>query len=41
MDKSNEVSILLREREEKIAQLEQQLQIEKANVNQQVVEQIT
>jgi len=36
MDKAIEVSILLREREERIAQLE----IEKANVNKQAIEQI-
>jgi len=40
MDKATELSILLREREEKITQLEQHLQIEKTNVNQQATEQI-
>jgi len=40
MDKATEVSVLLREREEKIAQLEQHREIEKANVNQQAAEQI-
>jgi len=33
MDKATEISTFLREREEKRAQLEQQLQIEKSNVN--------
>jgi len=37
---ATEISILLREKDEKIAQLEQQLQVEKANLNQQAAEQI-
>jgi len=40
MDKSPEVSILLREREEKIVQLEQHLGIGKKSVNKQVVKQL-
>jgi len=38
MKKATEVSTLLREKEERIAQLEQQLEAEKANVNKQVAE---
>jgi hypothetical protein len=40
MDKSPEVSILLREREENIVQLEQHLRIWKKSVNKQAVEQL-
>lgn len=40
MDKATKVSIFLRQREEKKAQLERRLQIEKENVNRQAVEQI-
>ena len=39
MDKATKVSTLLREKEERIAQLEQQLKIEKESVNRQVAKQ--
>lgn len=40
MDKDTEISVLLKEKEEKISQLEQQLETEKASVNRQVAEQL-
>lgn len=40
MDKATKISILLMEIEDKILQLEQQLEIEKANVNRQASKQL-
>lgn len=40
MDKATEISILLREREERISQLEQQMEIKKTNVNKEAIDQI-
>lgn len=41
MEKATEVSTLLKEKQERIAQLEQQLETEKASVNKQAAEELT
>jgi len=40
MDKATEVSTLLREKEERIVQLKQELEVEKASTNRQVVKKL-